>query len=35
MKKSVAAARKRRSINCSPPFTIGPDGVKQYKLECL
>ena len=22
-------------VGCEPPFTIGPDGVKQYKLECL
>jgi serine/threonine-protein kinase len=24
-----------RALHCTPPFTIGPDGVKQYKVECL
>jgi hypothetical protein len=24
-----------RSHHCTPPFTIGPDGLKQYKVECL
>ncbi|HEY8041810.1 MAG TPA: serine/threonine-protein kinase [Polyangiaceae bacterium] len=25
----------RPKAGCAPPYTIGPDGVKQYKLECL
>jgi serine/threonine-protein kinase len=24
-----------RSVHCTPPFIIGPDGLKQYKVECL
>jgi serine/threonine protein kinase len=30
-----ASQRRAGAENCVPPFTIGPDGVKQYKLECL
>ncbi len=26
---------KTKKANCSPPYRIGPDGVKTFKLECL
>jgi hypothetical protein len=37
-RRAAAASAKRAGAlraNCVPPFTIGPDGVKQYKIECL
>jgi serine/threonine-protein kinase len=27
--------RPARNVHCTPPFTIRPDGSRQYKLECL
>jgi serine/threonine protein kinase len=27
--------RRARPAHCTPPFIIGPDGLKQYKVECL
>jgi serine/threonine-protein kinase len=36
-RRTVVALPQPRAprANCVPPFTIGPDGVKQYKIECL
>jgi hypothetical protein len=35
-RRAIGAVQRRAGAeNCLPPFTIGPDGVKQYKLECL
>jgi hypothetical protein len=37
-RRRAASAPPRQAapaVNCKPPFTIGPDGVKQYKIECL
>jgi hypothetical protein len=36
-RRAAATSPERQAprANCVPPFTIGSDGVKQYKIECL